>query len=115
MFKATGNVSRSDLVRADRGRHPPTLLSAGLETLYSGFRRAQERDGRLGDEGSGSGSLRELGGAAGGGGDDDDDSGGQGKRIHEGMNQEEARRVRREEEKVRALNGNGRVDYAIQE
>jgi hypothetical protein len=64
----------------ERGPHPPTLLSAGLETLYSGF---QQRGG-AGSEGAGDGG-RETGG------------------------------VRREDEKVLALNRNGRVDYSIQE
>ena len=67
------------------GPHPPTLLNAGLETLYSGF---QQRGG-AGSEGAGEGGAEDGG--------------------------RETDRVRREDEKVLALNRNGRVDYSIQE
>jgi hypothetical protein len=71
------------LERAEEGGpHPPTLLNAGLETLYSGFQKQR-----------GAGSDSE--------GEDE------GRR--------EVERLRREDEKVLALNRNGRVDYSIQE
>jgi len=77
------------------GQHPPTLIDANLETLSTDFRKrrqsvesdAQTRD--LGAGGVGSEEWREA--------------------------EERAKKLRREEEKVRKLNSNGRVDYAIQE
>jgi hypothetical protein len=76
------------------GRHPPTLLNAGLETLYSGFQKQ-----RVGAAGGPEGEAGEGGSAAGEGGGP----------------QRDANRMRREDEKVLALNRNGRVDYSIQE
>ncbi|TKA77786.1 hypothetical protein B0A55_04678, partial [Friedmanniomyces simplex] len=77
------------------GHHPPTLIDAGLETLFTDFQKrrqsvqsdAQTRD--LGAGGVGSDEWREA--------------------------EDRAKKLRREEEKVRKLNTNGRVDYAIQE
>ena len=70
--------------------HPPTLIDSEIETLYAGFqkrRRSQQSDAeqRLG-------SSPEWQDA-----------------------EDRAKRLRREEAKVRALNSNGRVDYSIQE
>ncbi|KAF2487170.1 DDHD domain-containing protein, partial [Neohortaea acidophila] len=75
----------------ESGQHPPTLIDAELETLYAGFqtrRKSGQSDASSRDFGAG----LEWQGA-----------------------EERARRLRREEEKVRRLNSNGRVDYAIQE
>lgn len=77
------------------GQHPPTLIDADLETLYGGYqkrRKSVQNDA----------SDRDLG--AGGVGDPDWQDA-----------EERAKRLKREEEKVRKLNSNGRVDYAIQE
>lgn len=72
------------------GEHPPTLIDGELETLYSGFqkrRKSYQSDGG-----------RDLG------------------ESPEWQTLEEtARRIKREEQKLRALNPNGRVDYSIQE
>lgn len=72
--------------------HPPTLIDSEMETLYSGFQKrrksAQENDANLRDLGE-SPAWQEL--------------------------EEQGRKLRREEAKVRALNSNGRVDYSIQE
>lgn len=70
--------------------HPPTLIDGEIETLYAGFqkrRRSQQSD-----------EARDLG-----------------ERAEWAEVDERARRLRREEDKVRALNGNGRVDYSVQE
>jgi hypothetical protein len=69
------------LEKGEEGEHPPTLLNAGLQTLYSGFQ--QHNDG------------------------------GQSENRQE--NEEQSKKLKKEENKVRALNLNGRVDYAIQE
>lgn len=75
--------------------HPPTLIDAEIETLFSGFeKRRKSVQGDAGSRDLGSGPLgdptwREA--------------------------EERGKRLRREEEKVRRLNSNGRVDYAIQE
>jgi hypothetical protein len=73
------------LETGEDGENPPTLLNTGLETLFDGFQRQQERATKAG-------TL--LDGPAA---------------------REESERVKREEEKLRALNKNGRVDYNIQE
>jgi DDHD domain len=70
----------------DENQNPPTLLSTGLETLFSGFKNAQP-------------TLVEK------------------PRSAEAIQAEndEKERLRGEDQKVRALNKNGRVDYSIQE
>ncbi|KAK1068192.1 hypothetical protein LTR74_005897 [Friedmanniomyces endolithicus] len=76
-------------------QHPPTLIDANLETLSMDFQKrrqsvqsdAQTRD--LGAGGVGNEEWREA--------------------------EDRAKKLRREEDKVRKLNSNGRVDYAIQE
>ncbi len=71
--------------------HPPTLIDADLETLYTGFETRRKSN-------ASDASSRDLGANA----------------EWQGA-EERAKRLRREEQKVRALNRNGRVDYAIQE
>ena len=72
--------------------HPPTLIDTEIETLYAGFQSRRKSHSNSEE------SRRDFG-----------DS-------HEWQEAEErARRLRREEEKVRALNSNGRVDFSIQE
>ena len=74
----------------NNNEHPPTLIDGELETLYSGFqkrRRSQQSDGG-----------RDLGESA-----------------EWAEADERAKRLKREEAKVRALNPNGRVDFSIQE
>ncbi|MCJ1467874.1 hypothetical protein MMC07_006499 [Pseudocyphellaria aurata] len=72
------------------GQHPLTRIDAELETLYAGFQK--RRKSQQNDDGS------TLGMSAG---------------WQEA--EDAAKRLRREEAKVKALNGNGRVDYCIQE
>ena len=78
------------------GQHPPTLIDAELETLYSGFRK--RRSSSQSDS-----EKRDLGAGPAGGTPEWQEA------------EERGKRLKREEEKVRRLNGNGRVDYAIQE
>ncbi|KUJ15759.1 uncharacterized protein LY89DRAFT_647727 [Mollisia scopiformis] len=63
----------------------PTLIDDEIETLYAGFQKRRNSD--AGEE----------------------------KELEWGEAEERGKKLRREEAKVRALNGNGRVDYAIQE
>lgn len=70
--------------------HPPTLIDSELETLYAGFEK--RRKSHQSDE---SRDLRESAAWT--------------------EAEEQSRRLRREEAKVRALNSNGRVDFSVQE
>lgn len=71
------------------GEHPPTRLDAEIETLYAGFQKQRKSLQLQGDERPDFVASREA--------------------------DDRARRLRKEEGKVRALNVNGRVDYVIQE
>ena len=84
----TATVSESGSKGADNviDEHPPTLIDGEIETLYAGFQK--RRKSQQSDDG----------------------------RDPEWAEADErARRLRREEDKVRALNANGRVDFSIQE
>ena len=70
--------------------HPPVLIDGEIETLYAGFQK--RRRSQQSDEEEHEGSSPEWQDA-----------------------EDRAKRLRREEAKVRALNSNGRVDYSIQE
>ncbi|KAF2435974.1 DDHD-domain-containing protein [Tothia fuscella] len=76
--------------QGEDGEHPPTLLDTDIETLFSGFqkRRKSQDDSKTTND-SDEAQWKEM--------------------------EEQAKRVRREEAKLRALNSNGRVDYSIQE
>ncbi|KAK5169160.1 uncharacterized protein LTR77_006469 [Saxophila tyrrhenica] len=76
-------------------QHPPTLIDSEIETLYAGYQK--HRGSVQGDAGQ-----RDLGAGAVGSPEWQE-------------SEERAKRLKREEEKVRRLNSNGRVDYAIQE
>lgn len=81
-------LAQAQISPGESGNHPPTLIDADMETLYAGFQRHVNGEQEEGDIlGAGRGQTVE----------------------------EQARRLKREEQKVRALNANGRVDYAIQE
>jgi hypothetical protein len=75
------------LERGEDGTHPPTLLDSGLQTLYMDFQK--QHPGSSAEESEEAEKRQIL--------------------------EEQARRLKREEAKVRALNSNGRVDYSIQE
>ena len=87
---------QSNATHTDRNhQHPPTLIDAELNTLYGGFQKRRKSV-------EGDAETRDLGAGA----------------IASTNYQEaeaQARRFKREEEKVRKLNSNGRVDYSIQE
>lgn len=88
---ATNTAAEVSSSRPDQtGEHPPTLIDAEIETLYAGFQK--RRESQQSDEGRDLGESAEWAEA-----------------------DERARRLKREESKVRALNSNGRVDYSIQE
>lgn len=75
---------------AESGEHPPTLIDSEIETLYAGFEK--RRKSQQSDE------SRDLG-----------------ERPEWRDADARAKKLQREEAKVRALNGNGRVDFSIQE
>lgn len=81
---------------SEKELHPPTLIDNELETLYGDFekrRKSVQSDSQTRDLGAGAT-----------------------KGTPEWTEAEErGKRLRKEEEKVRRLNSNGRVDYAIQE
>jgi DDHD domain len=85
LAEATLSKPASDQQGAD---HLPTLIDAELETLYAGFQKR-----RLSQQPSSPNPLESEFDEA----------------------EEKAKKLKREEAKVRALNGNGRVDYSIQE
>ena len=85
LAEATLSGPSSDQQSAD---HLPTLIDSDLETLYAGFQKSRPSQQ--------SSRRRPLSGEY-------DEA------------EEKARKLKREEAKVRALNGNGRVDYSIQE
>ena len=69
--------------------HLPTLIDSELETLYAGFQKRQRSHNSTTSDEASQAEIEEL--------------------------SERARKMKREEAKVRALNSNGRVDYSIQE
>jgi rubrerythrin len=71
--------------------HPATLIDTEIETLYSGFQKRRKT------------IATPLGAAM-------DEEKAEWQEA-----EDRAKRLRREEAKVRALNSNGRVDYSIQE
>ena len=70
-------------------QHAPTLIDNELETLYAGFEKSRKI--KLSDD------SRDLG-----------------ESSQWGESEKRSKRLKREEAKVRALNSNGRVDFAIQ-
>lgn len=85
LAEATLSGPPSDQKTAD---HLPTLIDSELETLYAGFQKRRLSQQSV-DPNSSEAEYDEA--------------------------EEKARKLKREEAKVRALNGNGRVDYSIQE
>lgn len=83
-------LAQDQIASGEEGRHPPTLIDAEMETLYAGFQRHLN-----GEEDAEEGGILGLG---------------KGQTV-----EEQAKKLKKEEAKVRALNSNGRVDYAIQE
>ena len=85
-------LAQDKIAPGDEGKQPPTLIDAEMETLFSGFQRQVDGDGQVDEDGQADGDEQDRKTA-----------------------EEQARRLKREEQKVRALNSNGRVDYSIQE
>lgn len=81
------------------GAHPPTLIDNDLETLYSGFQKRRISAQHTPKSSKSSNPL------------DESNESPFSFRDYE----EQGRKLRREEQKIRALNENGRVDYSIQE
>ena len=84
-------LTESSIAQGEEGEHPPTLIDGEIETLYSGFQKVRKNaqsDAEPADSEENP-DWQTL--------------------------EERAKRLRREEAKVRAINSNGRVDYAIQE
>lgn len=96
--KATSSAGAGTNISADgvvpeqeqNQEHPPTLIDTEIETLYAGFEKRRKSQQGIED--------REL------------------NENPAWMEAEDrAKRLRREEAKVRALNSNGRVDFSVQE
>ncbi len=79
----------------EAAQHPPTLIDNDLDTLFAGFQKRRKSV-------HGDANQRDLG------------AGGIGSEEWQEA-EARAKKLKREEEKVRKLNSNGRVDYAIQE
>ncbi|KAL5118672.1 hypothetical protein ACEQ8H_003349 [Pleosporales sp. CAS-2024a] len=80
------------IVPGEDGEHPPTLIEGEVETLFAGFqkrRKSSAASDDAKDRGEAELEWQEL--------------------------EDKSRKLKREEMKVRKLNGNGRVDYSIQE
>lgn len=91
-----GQVAKDAQAASEKRLHPPTLIDNEIETLSSDFekrRKSVQSDAE----------TRDLGAGAIDGSPEWSESNERGKKL------------RKEEEKVRRLNTNGRVDYAIQE
>lgn len=88
--EAKERLAREAPQAGEVGQHPSTLIDADLETLFAGFQ--SRRKSAQGED------PHELA-----------------KDAEWAEAEERGRKLRREEAKVRALNTNGRVDYAIQE
>lgn len=69
--------------------HPPTMIDSEIETLYAGFQKRQKTGQK-----------------------DESNNRDESAKWEEA---DKSRRLKREEEKVRALNSNGRVDFSVQE
>ncbi|KAG8532541.1 uncharacterized protein KY384_002418 [Bacidia gigantensis] len=89
--KPDAKVTGSEQGKAEEEAHepPPTLIDEELETLYAGFEKSRKL--------TQSDESRDLG-----------------ESSQWAEAEQKAKRLKREEAKVRALNSNGRVDFSIQ-
>ncbi|KAL1647205.1 hypothetical protein SLS61_007524 [Didymella pomorum] len=83
-------LGNEQITTGDDGEHPPTLIESEIETLYSGFQKGRQSSKA-------------------------DDMDKVEKDFEWQELEERSRKLKKEEQKVRALNSNGRVDYSIQE
>ncbi|EMD93007.1 hypothetical protein COCC4DRAFT_139093 [Bipolaris maydis ATCC 48331] len=84
-------LGQETIAEGEDGEHPPTLIESDIETLFAGFqkrRKSQQTDD----------------------GEHDIE-----KDLEWQELEERSRKLKKEEQKVRRLNSNGRVDYSIQE
>lgn len=84
--------TQSSSVHEQGADHPQTLIDSDLETLYDGFQKSRDTNKK-----GGNGHARSNSGS------EDLES------------EEQERKLKFEDAKVRGLNSNGRVDYSIQE
>jgi hypothetical protein len=83
-------LGNEQITTGEDGEHPPTLIESDIETLYSGFQKGRQSSKT-------------------------DDMDKVEKDLEWQELEERSRKLKKEEQKVRALNSNGRVDYSIQE
>ncbi|KAF3046752.1 hypothetical protein E8E11_005109 [Didymella keratinophila] len=83
-------LGNEQITTGEDGEHPPTLIESEIETLYSGFQKGRQSSKA-------------------------DDMDKVEKDLAWQELEERSRKLKKEEQKVRALNSNGRVDYSIQE
>lgn len=83
-------LGNEQITTGEDGEHPPTLIESEIETLYSGFQKGRQSSKA-------------------------DDMDKVEKDLEWQELEERSRKLKKEEQKVRALNSNGRVDYSIQE
>lgn len=85
-------LGQETIVPGEDGEHPPTLIESEVETLFAGFQK-RRKSNAASDDGS--------------------------RNVEADLEwqelEEKSRKLKKEEAKVRSLNGNGRVDYSIQE
>jgi hypothetical protein len=84
-------LGQETIAEGEDGEHPPTLIEGDIETLFAGFQR--RRKSQQSEDGT-----RDVE-----------------KDLEWQELEERSRKLKKEELKVRGLNGNGRVDYSIQE
>ncbi|KAF1838429.1 DDHD-domain-containing protein [Decorospora gaudefroyi] len=84
-------LGQETIAEGEDGEHPPTLIEGDIETLFAGFQR--RRQSQQSEDGN-----RDVE-----------------KDLEWQELEEKSRKLKKEEMKVRGLNGNGRVDYSIQE
>ncbi|OAK99415.1 DDHD-domain-containing protein [Phaeosphaeriaceae sp. SRC1lsM3a] len=85
-------LGQETIVPGEDGEHPPTLIESDVETLFAGFQK--RRNSKAGSEDGSRNAEADL----------------EWQEL-----EEKSRKLKKEEAKVRSLNGNGRVDYSIQE
>jgi hypothetical protein len=85
-------LGQETIVPGEDGEHPPTLIESEVETLFAGFQN--RRNSKAGSDDGNKNVEQEL----------------EWQEL-----EERSRKLKKEEAKVRGLNGNGRVDYSIQE
>lgn len=83
-------LGNEQITTGEDGEHPPTLIESEIETLYSGFQKGRQNS-----------KAEDM------------------DKVEKDLEwqelEERSRKLKKEEQKVRALNSNGRVDYSIQE